>query len=169
VTPVIAPIPEGEVESGYAVLRTVAAWLDSIGRRQRIARTTFETYRRWQAAKGNHAVRVGDSIACVFTVVREPLADWPDAGITGDVWWLRALATHPEHRGRGHGAAAVVAARELVPDHEALYLDCVSDFLPEYYAALGFEHVARQVRTFPEDGDLDITLMRQGQPTGDTT
>ena len=110
--------------------------------------------------RANWGVFDGDALGAIFTVVCEPLADWPDVGITGSVPWLRALAVGPDHRGTGLGGIAVRAALDLVDARERLYLDCVSDFLPGYYAEHGFEHVARQVRTYP-DGDYDITLMQQ--------
>ncbi|MHC4992940.1 MAG: GNAT family N-acetyltransferase [Planctomycetota bacterium] len=157
----IEPVHDDEVDTAFAVLHDVAAWLESRGRRQRISSTSLETYRRWQAEGGNYAVRAGDDWAGIFSVVHEPLRDWPLIPVDGEVPWLRALATHPDHRGRGVGAFAVAAALAMVPVGKMLWLDCVSDFLPDYYAGLGFETVARQVRDYPGDGAYDITLMRQ--------
>lgn len=157
----IEPVPDAEAAAAFDVLTEVSRWLVAKGRRQRIAGTTWATYRRWQSAGGNHLVRDGPRIAGIFSVVREPLDDWPMIDVEGPVRWLRALATHPDFRGRGVGARAVDAALRMLPPSELLYLDCVSDFLPAYYAAHGFETVGRQVRAYPGDGSYDITLMRR--------
>ena len=159
-----------DVEDAYDVLRVVAEWLKSLGRRQRISATSFDTYLRWQSAGANWIVREDADMAGVFTVIPETLDVWPS--VTEEVPVLRALATHPDWRGRGVGAFGIEAALEIARPHELLYLDCVSDFLPSYYAAHGFEKVARQDRTI--DGEpWDITLMRRrtmdsrGDPPGD--
>jgi GNAT superfamily N-acetyltransferase len=156
----IRRIERSGTDAAFALLQSVARWLDGRGRRQRIAATSFETYLGWQASESNWGLFDDDELAAIFTLVREPLHDWPDIPVDGAVPWLRALAVDPTRRGHGLGTTAVGAALELVDVSEQLYLDCVSDFLPDYYASHGFEHVARQVRTYP-DGEYDITLMRQ--------
>lgn len=160
VPPTTRPIDHDETERAFSLLQTVARWLDARGRRQRIAATSWETYLRWQACGGNWGLFDEDDLVAIFTVIREPLHDWPDVTAGGTVPWLRALAVDPDRRGDGLGTRAVLAALELAGTDEHLYLDCVSDFLPDYYARQGFEHVARQVRRYP-DGTYDITLMRQ--------
>ena len=148
---------DGEFSDAFAVLQSVAQWLRAKGRRQRISATTLETYSKWQEAGQNYAVIEGQTIVGVFTLCHEVLTDWPDVAPPHAVPFLRALATHPDHRGKGVGALALESAGEL-SGSEPLYLDCVSDFLPTYYSLHGFEPVQRQQRTYP-DGDYDITLM----------
>ena len=122
--------------------------------------STREVYGRWQSEQGNFAVWAGARIVGVFTLVRKPLAEWPRVSISGPVLWLRALATHPDHRGREIGRRAVRVAQALATREAYLYLDCVSAFLPAYYVALGFEPIARQVIETPDLGPLEVTLMR---------
>ena len=112
----------------------------------------------------NYLVTDGTTRVGVFTVVRESLQDWPMIAVTDPVPWLRALATHPDHRGSHVGRVAIRAAIEAARPSPFLYLDCVSGFLPEYYASNGFELVAQQIRSYPDEGSLDITLMRYRIP-----
>lgn len=154
----VKPTSDDQFSAAFAVLRAAAGWLEEQGRRQRISATTVETYRAWQQAGHNFVATDGDRIVGVFTVCREVLRDWPTVAPAHPVPFLRALAIHPEYRGQDVGALAVRSALDMVAP-EALYLDCVSGFLPTYYARLGFEIVHRQTREYP-DGDYDITLMR---------
>ena len=153
-------VTEADVDAAFDVLADATHWLAQRGRRQRISRLTREVYGRWQREQGNFAVWAGTRIVGVFTLVREPLAEWPRVSIRGPVLWLRALATHPDHRGREIGRRAVRVAQALAAREAYLYLDCVSAFLPAYYAALGFEPIARQVIETPDLGPLEVTLMR---------
>jgi ribosomal protein S18 acetylase RimI-like enzyme len=54
---------------------------------------------------GHFAVRAGDAVVAVATVTPAP---HPDDPRDGD-WRVRGMATAPEARGRGHGAALVEA------------------------------------------------------------
>ena len=103
---------------------------------------------------------VDGELAAIFTLIEDDLRDWPSVAVAPPVLWLRALAVDPRYRGHQLGTYAIDAARRAAGPDTWLYLDCVSDFLPDYYARHGFEFMARQVRAFP-DGDYDITLMRQ--------
>ena len=148
---------DARFDEAFDLLSAVGKWLEAKGRRQRISATTQETYARWQAAEQNYVVLDDTTIVGIFTVCDEILNDWLDFVPNTPVPFLRALATHPDYRGCGVGSAGIAAAINMVAPRP-LYLDCVSDFLPDYYAANGFQEVARQVRTYP-DGDYDITLM----------
>jgi GNAT superfamily N-acetyltransferase len=150
-----------ETEATFDVLKKVAVWLEQKGRRQRIAKTTFDTYMMWQEDDANYVVLDRVEIVGVFSLPRERLNDWPMADIEEPVVWLRALATDPAHQKKGVGAFAVKEALKLVASPEPLYLDCVSDFLPGYYESLGFETIASQARRYAgEDQPFDITLLR---------
>jgi len=150
-----------ETEAAFAVLKRVAAWLEQKGRRQRIAKTTLETYMAWQKSAVNYVVLDGVAIAGIFSLPREPLDAWPSVESAEPVAWLRTLATDPAHQGKGVGAFAVRSALQIVGSPEPLYADCVSDFLPGYYEALGFETLARQTRSYPgEEQPFDMTLLR---------
>lgn len=156
----VQPVSDDVADTAFALLRAVGERLERDGRRQRISRTSRATYDRWQSARANHAVVDGSEIVGIFTLLREPLRDWPDLDIEQVVPFIRALATHPDHRGRGIGALAIRTALTMLEPGEPLYLDCVSDFLPGYYRSLGFETLARQMREYPDDGAFDITLLR---------
>lgn len=148
------------VEEAFAVLRAVGDWLDSQGRRQRISNTTLETYRQWQSENANYIVTENESIIGLATIRLETLEDWPQFAQLGQVLMLRGLATHLDHRGTGVGAFAVRQSIKSCDQDADVYLDCVSDFLPEYYAQLGFVSIARQQRDYPGSDPYDITLMR---------
>ncbi len=155
----IVQVTDRQVEEAFAVLQATAAWLAQRGSRQRIAKISLEKYRRWQAADVNYAVCRDDQIAGVFSLPVEDFADWPEFRSRGSAIWLRALATHPDFRGRDVGKRAVQWALRQAGEHHAVYLDCVSGFLPQYYGQLGFELLARQVCDYGVAGRFDITLM----------
>lgn len=149
---------DAQFDKAFAILSVVGAWLEARGRRQRVSLTSRDTYHNWQAERRNYVVTANGEIAGVFTICHESLADWPEVNAGRPVHFLRALATHPDYRGRGVGAAGVgFAVNTIAP--APMYLDCVSDFLPDYYAGLGFQAVGRRNKTSP-DGTFDITLMR---------
>ena len=150
-----------ETEAAFGVLKRVAVWLEQQERRQRIAKTTLDTYTAWQKKDVNYAVLDGVAIAGVFSLPREPLDEWPGVESQETVAWLRALATDPAHQRKGVGAFAVRSALGIVSPPEPLYVDCVSGFLPGYYESLGFNTIARQTRYYlGEEQPFDITLLR---------
>ena len=156
-----ARLPDARVDESFGVLQLAADWLKQHGRKQRIARTSIDTYRSWQSEKANFVVMDGPAIVGLVTLRLEELTEWPGLAGTSAVQTLRALATHPDHRGRGVGALAVRGAIRQCPHGTPIYLDCVSGFLPGYYSQLGFEVVSRQQVTYPDNGETyDVTLMR---------
>ncbi len=156
----VQPVANEKLEDAYNVLRATARWLQRRGQRQRISNTSLKAYLAWQSAAANFAVYAGETIAGVFSLPVEEFFDWPEYSNLGPAVWLRALATHPDFRGRQVGEFAVKSALDIVNPGEAVYLDCVSDFLPGYYSRLGFETLSRQIREYPGEGAYDITLMR---------
>jgi predicted N-acetyltransferase YhbS len=153
-------LDDSQVEEAFAILRRVGQWNRSQGRRQRISNMTLAMYQHWQSEHANFVITERDKIVGLVTLRRESLDDWPAHVRLGKAWMLRGLATHPEHRHRGVGAFAVRQAVHWVNQREDIYLDCVSDFLPDYYEALGFEKIDRQILLDPGNDGLDITLMR---------
>ncbi len=154
-------LPDSRVDEAYAVLQRVAEAIRARGRRQRIAQTSLETYRQWQSDKANYIVTEDDRIAGLLTLCRETLSAWQHVVGASKTRMLRALATHPDYSGRRIGEFAVNSALTLIEPDEYVYLDCVSGFLPDYYAKLGFETVARQDHRDDDGSDWDITLMRR--------
>lgn len=157
----VRPVVKHEAELAFRVIKRVAIWLEQKNRRQRIAKTSFDTYLRWQQDNVNYMVLDGRKIAGVFSLPCEHLDEWPMVDIKEPVVWLRALATDPDHQKKGVGAFAIAEALKLIGSPEPLYLDCVSDFLPGYYGSFGFETIASQTRRYSdEDQPFDITLMK---------
>lgn len=154
-------LDESRVDEAFSVLQRVGRHIEAKGRRQRISNTTRGTYCEWQAEHANYVVtaELNGPIVGLVTLRNERLDDWPEFAPTGSVPMLRALATHPEHHGEGIGEFAVRQAIALCTTGTTIYLDCVSDFLPEYYGKLGFKVVAQQVRGDGHDEQYDITLM----------
>jgi GNAT superfamily N-acetyltransferase len=160
----IRQVSDAETEISFAVLKRVAHWLETMGRRQRIAKTKFETYMKWQENGANYAVFHKSELAGIFSLPWEPLDEWPSFDTGRPVAWLRALATDPAHQGKGVGVFAVQQALSLADSSKPLFLDCVSGFLPNYYGQLGFETVATQTRQYPDEPHCyDITLMKHAQ------
>lgn len=160
-------LDDDRVDEAFAVLQLVGRTIESSGRRQRISKTTLVTYRTWQTQRANFIVTDDSrgSIIGLVTLCDERLDDWPDFLELGPVAMIRALATHPDHVRTGIGDFAIRCAIEAHDKKKsekqtAIYLDCVSGFLPSYYARLGFVTFAQQIREFDGDGALDITLMQ---------
>lgn len=156
------PTTAPQFDAAFAVLKRVGAWLESKGRRQRIADTTRESYAAWQSDGCNHVVLCDDTIVGVFTLCRETLTTWEGVAPSHPVLFLRALATDPDWHGCGVGAFGIATAVELAAP-EAVWLDCVSDFLPSYYEQQGFHRIDRRIVCSGEDQaqpQYDVTLMR---------
>ena len=152
-------LDDSEINVAFDVLKQVIADIQVKGRRQRIVDTTFADYQAWQAEAANFVVKLDDEIVGLVTVRREILEGWSDFVQLGSVIMLRALATHPNHRGQQIGEFAVVSAVQKIGD-ESVYLDCVDGFLPDYYERLGFQVVARQQRQSSDSAELDLCLMK---------
>lgn len=158
----LSALEDSRVEEAFGVLKQVGDWLESHGRRQRISNTSFESYAQWQSEHANFVVTQANQIIGLVTLRSEHLDDWPDWSNLGPVLMLRALATHPDHQGRGVGAFAIRESINVVGTRKAIFLDCVSDSLPEYYAKFGFAPVGQQVKAYPDGEVYDITLMQLG-------
>lgn len=155
----VRKVDDRELHSAFSVLERVGDWLSKQGRRQRISKTKFSTYQDWQKEDVNFAVFDGAEIAGIFSLPKRGMHDWPDQENGSPVNWLRALATDPSYRGKGVGELAIRCSLKLIAN-DPLYLDCVSDFLPDYYQRHGFRIVAQQRKTFVDETDpLDITLL----------
>lgn len=157
--PEFSKLDSARVPEAYSVLRKVGRWLDSLGRCQRISKITSETYQQWQRENANYVASSGGKIIGLVTLRRETLSDWPNQSQLGAVAMMRALATDPDNQGQGIGAFVVDNVVRLVGKNP-LYLDCVSDSLPDFYGRLGFKKVDRQIRSYPDQSTFDITLMR---------
>jgi predicted N-acetyltransferase YhbS len=73
---------------------------------------------------------------------------------------LRALATHPDHFGKGIGGFTVSEAIGQCSGDPS-FLDCVSESLPSFYNRQGFEAIGKQIRSYPDEVQpYNITLMR---------
>lgn len=157
-------LPDSRLQDGFSLLKRIGDWLESNGRRQRISQTTLETYEQWQAEQANFFVTqtndVQAEIVGIVTLRYEVLEQWPRFVDLGPVPMIRGLATDPDHRGKGVGTFAMKHVLETCPPNAWVFLDCVSDFLPDYYAELGFQNVDQQVLEFPGDGHYNVTLMR---------
>lgn len=153
-------LEDSQLEEAYGLLQRVFAHLKVRGRRQRISKTTWETYSRWQLEKANYGVHESGALVGLVTLRYEVLDDWPDYRPLGSVRMIRALATHPDHLGQGVGAFTVAGAVSRCDRREEIFLDCVSDFLPGYYRTLGFEQVCETERNWPGEPPFSISLMR---------
>ncbi len=147
-----------QLDEAFRIIQLTGQWLEQIGSQQRVGATSRETYEHWQERGENFVVLDEETVVGVFSLCRQNMEDWPDATPDEPVLCLRALTTHPAHRGRQIGSTAIQHALRLCGT-ERLYLDCVVGFLPDYYAAHGFEQVGRQVLEHPE-ADYDVILMR---------
>ncbi len=162
----VESVAEPLVDRAFGVLQATARWLHQRGLRQRIADIRRATYEQWQAAGVNYAVFRGDRLVGVFSLPRETFSDWTAFADQDPALWLRALATHPDQRGQGTGEFAVQKALEIAGSGQPLWLDCVTGFLPGYYARLGFEILARRVCPDGEGQEYQIALMRHANRQG---
>lgn len=160
-------LQDSRVEEAFEVLKHVGKWLESQGRHQRISNTPFETYAQWQSEHANFVVTQHDEIIGLVTLRIERLDDWPAHSLLAPVIMLRALATHPGHQGKGVGAFAIRESIKRSGVGNTIFLDCVSDSLPQYYTKFGFTPVDQQVKTYPDGETYDITLMQLDDASND--
>lgn len=161
-------LPASRVSEAYEVLQQVAEAIRVRGRRQRISQTSLETYQQWQADDTCFILTEDDRIIGLVTLCREVLTTWQDVVGTKPVPMIRALAVHPDHSGRGVGSFVLNHILTRIDPGEWVYLDCVSEFLPDYYAAHGFERLQRREHDDADGVRWDITLMRRrGTGAGD--
>ena len=153
-------LDDSRVNESFTILELAARWLGQKGRRQRIAHITRPIYQKWQSKRANFIVTEQDQIVGIATLRQEPLDEWPEFYSLGTVYMIRALATHPDHRGKGIGEFAIREIIKRCGNSSAVYLDCVNDFLPRYYEKLGFHVIARQQRQYHDDEAYDIVLMQ---------
>ena len=155
------PLEDSRLDESFDLLNRVARWLERQGRKQRIAQVTLPTYQQWQSERTNYVVMENDQIVGIATLRKERLDEWPEFQSLGPVYLIRALATHPDHRGKGIGEFAVNEAIKCCTNQSHIYLDCVNDFLPSYYMGLGFEVIAQQHRLYSNNDSFSIVLMRK--------
>lgn len=157
----LSRLPESRVSEAYDVLQQVAEAIRARGRRQRISQTSLETYRQWQADDACFILTEHQHIIGLVTLCREVLSAWQDVVGTAPVPMIRALAVHPDHSGRGVGSFTLNHILTRIDRREWVYLDCVSGFLPDYYAAHGFERMERREHDDADGVRWDITLLRR--------
>lgn len=155
----IEQISDKQLNLVVELLKSAAEWLEQKGRLQRVGNTSLETFEKWQRTACNYGVFNESGLVGIFSLPVENFQDWPEFSEAAPAVWLRALATHPTYRGQGVGEFAVKSALDIAGADKPVYLDCVSDFLPEYYGRLGFQKLAEQERKFEKEGRLAITLM----------
>ena len=149
----------GEVMAAEDLLRQVAGEIRKAGRRQRVAETTREMLEQWQREQALWGVLDRRELLGVVAMRRETLLNWPDWVHLGPQWMVRGLATAPAHRGKSVGRFAMQRLLNRWVS-EPVYLDCVSQFLPEFYAGLGFRELARREQMFSDGRPIEIVLMK---------
>jgi ribosomal protein S18 acetylase RimI-like enzyme len=160
----VRPIPPSMVEDAHRILVDAFDWMASRRIRQWTAAPPRDGYMRWQGQRFNYGLFARGRLAVVFSVVPARLDAWTSQpSRDGEVLWLMSLATAQAFRGLRLGERAVEAAAELSRPRD-LYLECAfgEGFLPNYYAALGFEQLDRAVKHYGENGAFDMVLMRRG-------
>ena len=143
-----AALGSQQFERAIQLLNEVGKWNRSKGRHQRISDLSPETYAQWQSERSNFGISESGRLVGVVTLRKEQLLDWPEYLSKGEVWMLRALATHPDFRHRGIGEFAIANVKKMVAVGDSIFLDCVNEFLPTYYQSHGFEVIATRYVTF---------------------
>ena len=132
-----------EPDKGYAVLIEAYEWLNARGSNQWPKPFPLEKYRRWHEQGLNYGYFSDGVLSNVLSLVEEIDNRWHDYMPDACVMWIRAVAGSNQHRGRGYGKLAILAAaQKLVNEKQVpIYLHCYKGdgFLPKYYASLGFE------------------------------
>ena len=159
----VRKIPASAFEDAHRVLVDAFDWMAGRGIRQWTAPPPRDSYARWQERDFNYGLFEDDRLAVVFSLVPARLDDWAGRGPADvHVLWLMALATARAFRGRRLGGCAAEAAVGLAGPRD-LYLECVfgGGFLPNYYAAMGFEQLDRTIKHYGHHGGFDMVLMRR--------
>lgn len=86
---------------------------------------------------GWYAVVIGDVVVGCAGVLPDPRPDGPPHG-----WRVRAMATAPDHRSQGVGAALLARCARHVEDHEGSEIWCTARVTAaEFYLRRGFAAV----------------------------
>lgn len=140
-----------EAGIGYQVIVDAVQWLEA-------RRTTRG--KMWQSplprpiyaqrsARGqNYGLFVDGKLAVIASLVSAPM-EWSAHIPETNPPWLSTFATSRAFRGQHWGCRMIEEICALLKDRNdpALYLDCGSPFLEDYYATLGFTLIQRQKRS----------------------
>jgi hypothetical protein len=150
-----------ELERAYAIVCEADAWLS----RNRLPHwcVPYDVYHKRQMSGENYGWFVNCELAVVVTLRACKPLGWDDHIPEREVMWLSTLNTAQRFRGRRLGDVMLEHVERHLSEQnvDVLYLDCYYGFLSDYYAARGFEWIARLAAVF-EDGSLhDNVLMRK--------
>lgn len=153
---------DAELDSAYAILMEVTAWLASKGIRQWHQTFPREMYEARQARGENYGLLVDGELAAVVSLLEERPEYWSDVLPETDFKWLATLAAARKFSGQKLGELAMSEAEHFLAQEglSEIYLDCVyaNGTLPKFYTSLGYKEVARRDLAF-EWGTFDCVLM----------
>jgi ribosomal protein S18 acetylase RimI-like enzyme len=94
----------------------------------------------------NYGLFVDDELAVVLSLRQHEPLGWEDYISGRKVMWLSTLNTAEKFRGRKLGEVMLDHVEAYLSEQkvDVLYLDCYYGFLSDYYAAHGFEWIARR-------------------------
>ena len=147
-----------------AIIVEVTEWLLSKGMRQWLRRSRAKSTRSGRNSGENYGLLVDGELAAVVSLIDFRPDYWAEylpedaVQMAGDAGVL-ARIQRAEARRTGDERSRAISRRRGLP---AIYLDCVygQGVLPEFYAALGYDQVARKELDFPA-GTFDSVLMRK--------
>ena len=158
-----------DLAEGHAILIDAFAWLEEKKIRLWTAPVPLNLYRKWLDQGCNYGLFLNEpglesgELAVVFSLVPGNLKEWNPTHADCAVLWIHSLATSQDFRSQGLGQAAVRwAIKEAKNIGQELYLSCVYDdgFLTNYYKALGFFQIDRELKHFEPYGNFDMVLMK---------
>ena len=157
---------EDEFDAAYSIVCERTRWLLDRGLRQWPRPPAESVYYREFSAGQIYALAVDDRPAVVLSLMRYSTRRWHQQVGTEPLWWLCTLASALDFRGQGLGARAVEEAATYLAGlgAEDLYLDCIvhsGDFLPRYYATMGFDELARRTVSRPDGTEVEMALLRR--------
>jgi GNAT superfamily N-acetyltransferase len=157
-------ISTDEVSAAYAAYINVYEWLNAKGIRQWLLALSQEMFAERQRGGQLFAFYVDNRVAAVVTLAFESNNYWLETIGEEGRWWVKSLAVVRAWRGTGIGRRVMRECETVVRDAEAsnVFIDCVDGgFLPPYYAALGYETLARKEITYPSGYTFPMVLMRK--------
>jgi len=153
-----------EFDAARAIIVEVTEWLLSKGIRQWLQPLPAEIYRARHDQGENYGLFVEGELAAVVSLLDYHPLYWSEFLPETPFKWVATLASSRRYKGQSLGEVTLIKAEEFLADEgvEEIYLDCFygQGVLTEFYAALGYDQIARRQLNFPA-GTFDSVLMRK--------
>lgn len=162
----LSPLSDTDIRAARDFYGRAFDWLAAKGVRQWLLRLDEAAFVERQSAGQAFAILVDGRLAGSVFLAFETIPYYREALKQTPRWWMHTLVIDRAFAGRGVGEQAVAAVCDWVRGQRAdsLWLHCVNDashaeFMPSYYARLGFDEYLRAEVTYPSGNAFPMVVM----------